>query len=118
MQIRPYASPDGYSTPKQHGGRRLFLLGLSYQYVIKQSFSFFLSFKTKKELWTLLNFIDPLKFSSLDDFLEEFGDLKEADQVSKLHTLLRPYLLRRMKEDVEKSIPAKEETIVEVPKPL
>jgi len=28
--------------------------------------------------------------------------------------MLRPYLLRRIKEDVEKSLPPKEETIIEV----
>lgn len=67
-----------------------------------------------QELWTLLNFMDPIKFASLEDFLREFGELKEAEQVDKLHNLLRPFLLRRMKEDVEKSIPAKEETLVEV----
>ena len=31
-----------------------------------------------------------------------------------MHTVLRPYLLRRVKEDVEKSLPPKEETILEV----
>lgn len=67
-----------------------------------------------EELWTLLNFMEPKEFESLSDFLEEFGELKEASQVEKLHDILRPYLLRRMKEDVEKSIAPKEETIVEV----
>ena len=31
-----------------------------------------------------------------------------------LHALLKPYLLRRVKEDVEKALPPKEETIIEV----
>jgi hypothetical protein len=35
-------------------------------------------------------------------------------QVHALRDTLRPYLLRRLKEDVEKSIPPKEEVIVEV----
>lgn len=35
-------------------------------------------------------------------------------QVAQLHDMLKPYLLRRIKEDVEKSLPPKEETIVEV----
>eukprot|EP00026_Physarum_polycephalum_P000102 Phypoly_transcript_00102.p1 GENE.Phypoly_transcript_00102~~Phypoly_transcript_00102.p1 ORF type:complete len:2164 (+),score=408.47 Phypoly_transcript_00102:294-6785(+) len=67
-----------------------------------------------EELWTLLNFLAPAQFSSLNEFLVDFGDLKESEQVEKLHAVLRPYLLRRMKENVEKSIAPKEETIVEV----
>ena len=67
-----------------------------------------------EELWTLLNLLDPIKFESIDDFAEKFGNLKEAKQVDELHKILRPLLLRRMKEDVEKSIAPKEETIVEV----
>ena len=35
-------------------------------------------------------------------------------QVERLHKKLGPYLLRRMKEDVETSIPNKEETLVEI----
>lgn len=34
--------------------------------------------------------------------------------MSSLHEVLRPYLLRRMKEEVEKGLPPKEETIIEV----
>ena len=67
-----------------------------------------------EELWTLLNFLDPEKFNSLDEFSEKFGNLTETKQVEDLHTILHPYLLRRMKEDVEKSIAPKEETIIEV----
>ena len=67
-----------------------------------------------QELWSLLNFIEPNKFASINAFSQEFGQLKDAEQVSRLHTILRPHLLRRMKEDVEKSIPPKEETLVEV----
>lgn len=67
-----------------------------------------------QELWTLLNFIEPIKFASLKDFMAEYGQLENSEQVGKLHAILRPHLLRRMKEDVEKSIPPKEETLVEV----
>jgi len=67
-----------------------------------------------EELWTLLNLLDRDKFPKLETFLEEFGELKEASQVQKLHKLLKPLLLRRMKEDVEKTIAPKEETIIEV----
>jgi SNF2 family DNA or RNA helicase len=66
------------------------------------------------ELWALLNFVDPREFSSMTSFQARFGTLTTSNQVTELHASLRPYLLRRMKEDVEKSIPPKEETIVEV----
>ena len=48
-----------------------------------------------QELWTLLNFIQPEKFQSLDEFIREFGTLSTAVQVERLHSLLRPHLLRR-----------------------
>lgn len=67
-----------------------------------------------KELFTLLNYIEPLRFRSMEILLEKFGDLKNADQVQALQALLRPYFLRRLKEDVENSIPPLEETVVEV----
>lgn len=67
-----------------------------------------------EELWALLNFANPRTFSDRDSFLEKFGEMKESKQVNELHALLKPYLLRRVKEDVEKSIPNKEETILEV----
>jgi superfamily II DNA or RNA helicase len=66
------------------------------------------------ELWTLLNFIEPQKFNSLASFLAAFGSLDSAEKVQQLHTVLQPFLLRRLKEDVEKSIPAKEETVMNV----
>jgi len=67
-----------------------------------------------EELWALLHFADPITFHSKDDFVEKFGELSDAKQVSELHAVLKPYLLRRVKEDVEKSLPPKEETILEV----
>jgi chromodomain-helicase-DNA-binding protein 7 len=38
-------------------------------------------------------------------FKREFGDLSNSEQVEKLNRVLKPYMLRRMKEDVEQSIP-------------
>ncbi|KAG6574662.1 snf2 family nterminal domain containing protein [Phytophthora cinnamomi] len=67
-----------------------------------------------EELWVLLNFLDDEKFGSKVDFLERFGELTDSAQVERLHSELKPYLLRRMKEDVEKSLAPKEETIIEV----
>ncbi|TMW56968.1 hypothetical protein Poli38472_002893 [Pythium oligandrum] len=66
------------------------------------------------ELWCLLNFIEPEKFPSQQEFYDEYGELNTAEQVARLHEQLRPYMLRRVKEDVEKSIPPKEETIIDV----
>jgi len=67
-----------------------------------------------EELWALLHFSDPVTFKSKEDFVEKFGQLQDSKQVSDLHAVLKPYLLRRVKEDVEKSLPPKEETILEV----
>lgn len=66
------------------------------------------------ELWTLLNFIEPSKFYSSAKFLQEYGDLSNAEQIERLHQVLKPYLLRRMKDDVEKSIPPLQETIIDI----
>lgn len=66
------------------------------------------------ELWAILHFIEPQKFVSLEHFLAQFGELQTAEQVKDLHAVLHPHLLRRLKEDVEKSIPPKEETLVNV----
>lgn len=66
------------------------------------------------ELFSLLNFLEPQQFTSSDAFLQEFGALKTENEVQKLQLLLKPMMLRRLKEDVEKSIAPKEETVVEV----
>lgn len=66
------------------------------------------------ELFSLLNFLEPLQFTSSEAFLQEFGALKTENEVQKLQLLLKPMMLRRLKEDVEKSIAPKEETVVEV----
>uniref|UniRef100_A0A8C4XYN7 Chromodomain helicase DNA binding protein 1 n=1 Tax=Gopherus evgoodei TaxID=1825980 RepID=A0A8C4XYN7_9SAUR len=64
-----------------------------------------------KELWSLLHFIMPEKFSSWEDFEEEHGKGREFGYAS-LHRELEPFLLRRVKKDVEKSLPAKVEQIL------
>lgn len=66
------------------------------------------------ELWTLLNFVSPKEFGDLDEFIEKYGDMKSKESIDELHELIRPYILRRLKEDVEKSVPPKEETLIEV----
>ncbi|KAL5210676.1 hypothetical protein ABZP36_006299 [Zizania latifolia] len=78
------------------------------------------------ELWSLLNFILPDIFSSHQEFESWFdfsvrGGVEEQEEseesrrvhvVSKLHAILRPFLLRRMKEDVEQMLPRKKEIII------
>eukprot|EP00750_Incisomonas_marina_P027137 INCI6141.1.p1 GENE.INCI6141.1~~INCI6141.1.p1 ORF type:complete len:734 (-),score=138.07 INCI6141.1:191-2323(-) len=82
------------------------------------------------ELWSLLNFLLPEIFSDLDSFQRwfDFSDkmaskqgsaalvLEEASDriVSKLHEVLRPFLLRRLKDDVL-DIKAKREIVVYAP---
>lgn len=69
------------------------------------------------ELWALLNFLLPDVFASSEQFDEWFNldvDDLEAKQriISQLHKLLRPFMLRRLKADVETSLPPKTETIL------
>ncbi|KAG6731893.1 hypothetical protein I3843_01G143400 [Carya illinoinensis] len=69
------------------------------------------------ELWSLLNFLLPEIFSSAETFDEWFQISGENDQqevVQQLHKVLRPFLLRRLKSDVEKGLPPKKETILKV----
>ncbi|KAF0729537.1 hypothetical protein Ae201684P_001127 [Aphanomyces euteiches] len=67
-----------------------------------------------QELWVLLNFLEPVVFDNMEEFNEKYGRLHSQEQVLELQRMLTPYLLRRVKEDVEKSIPPKEETIIQV----
>jgi len=67
------------------------------------------------ELWALLNFLLPDVFNSSEDF-DSWFDLKdkqvEQEVIGQLHKVLSPFLLRRIKSDVEGSIPPKTELIV------
>ncbi|CAE6502352.1 unnamed protein product [Rhizoctonia solani] len=76
------------------------------------------------ELWSLLYFVQPdtaNKQQFEEWFLEtmrhavETGDTMDEqtrDTIDKLHTVLRPYILRRLKCDVEQQLPPKHEHIV------
>ncbi|XP_051917069.1 chromodomain-helicase-DNA-binding protein 2 isoform X2 [Hippocampus zosterae] len=66
-----------------------------------------------KELWSLLHFLMPDKFDSWEDFEDDHGKGRENGYQS-LHKVLEPFLLRRVKKDVEKSLPAKVEQILRV----
>ena len=67
-----------------------------------------------EELWTLLNFIEPDCFPALEQFLLEYGKIETKEQVDELQKMLKKYLLRRMKEDVEQDIPPLQETVIDV----
>ncbi|KAI0317403.1 SNF2 family N-terminal domain-containing protein [Amylostereum chailletii] len=81
------------------------------------------------ELWALLQFLmSGTDFANLKEFGEWFanplekaiesgGTLDDETQqrVSKLHTVLKPYLLRRIKKEVEKELPSKFEHLVLCP---
>ncbi|KAK6496580.1 swr1 complex component [Arthrobotrys musiformis] len=88
------------------------------------------------ELWSLLYFLMPsgnnmsaampAGFTDLREFQQWFSrpvdqlieggregmDEESKDSIRKLHTILRPFLLRRLKKDVEKQMPEKHEHIV------
>lgn len=75
------------------------------------------------ELWALLNYLLPDVFSRAQDFDEWFScvetidsDADEAQQkkelVNQLHAVLRPFLIRRLKSEVEHSLPPKKETVL------
>ncbi|KAF2758351.1 chromatin-remodeling complex ATPase-like protein [Pseudovirgaria hyperparasitica] len=63
------------------------------------------------ELWALLNFLLPDVFGDAEAFDEWFsGQGSDSDTVvQQLHKVLRPFLLRRVKSDVEKSLLPKKE---------
>ncbi|KAL1968999.1 hypothetical protein VTN77DRAFT_833 [Rasamsonia byssochlamydoides] len=79
------------------------------------------------ELWALLNFVLPSIFKSVKSFDEWFNtpfantggqdrmELTEEEQllvIRRLHKVLRPFLLRRLKKDVEKDLPDKQERVI------
>ncbi|CUM65286.1 uncharacterized protein PRCAT00002921001 [Priceomyces carsonii] len=79
------------------------------------------------ELWALLNFVLPRIFNSVKSFDEWFNtpfantgsqekiELTEEESllvIRRLHKVLRPFLLRRLKKDVEKDLPDKVEKVL------
>lgn len=64
------------------------------------------------ELWALLNFLLPDVFNSADDFDEWFNTnqcLGDDSLVKRLHAVLRPFLLRRLKSEVASELKPKKE---------
>ena len=70
------------------------------------------------ELWALLNFLYPDVFSSSDAFDNAFdlgANTVDRAQLVAASTLLKPFMLRRTKDDVEKGMPPKLETTIACP---
>ncbi|KAF8129893.1 SNF2 family N-terminal domain-containing protein [Boletus edulis] len=76
------------------------------------------------ELWSLLNFILPDIFDDLDTFQEWFNlgtlqsrlsSTQSTHLISTLHGILKPFLLRRLKADVEGLLPPKKEYVIYAP---
>ncbi|KAK9672015.1 hypothetical protein RND81_12G070200 [Saponaria officinalis] len=79
---------------------------------------------TLKELWSLLNFLLPQIFNSVDNFAEWFNapfadrcDVALSDEeelliIRRLHQVIRPFILRRKKDEVEKYLPSKTQVIL------
>lgn len=64
------------------------------------------------ELWALLNFLLPDVFGESEAFDQWFSTQNEGEDsvVQQLHKILAPFLLRRVKADVEKSLLPKKES--------
>ncbi|ORX72118.1 hypothetical protein DL89DRAFT_274270 [Linderina pennispora] len=72
---------------------------------------------TVKELVTLCRFLNPERFADLDDDFDirvTAGDTEQEGKIAELHRRLKPYMLRRLKKDVEKSLPNRTERILRV----
>ena len=86
------------------------------------------------ELWSLLNFLLPAAFGDLEQFERMFNisdnktntKSKDADKpafsaeyraqtIASLHAILKPFLLRRVKTDVELTLPKKREYLLYAP---
>ncbi|KAI4364388.1 hypothetical protein MLD38_020485 [Melastoma candidum] len=77
-----------------------------------------------QELWSLLNFLLPSIFNSVHSFEEWFNapfagraDVSITDEeelliINRLHHVIRPFILRRKKDEVEKFLPSKSQVIL------
>ncbi len=69
------------------------------------------------ELFTLLQLLDPDQFASRAEFVDKYSHINKTGgtkDIESLHSTLQPYLFRRMKNDVEKDLPPREETLISV----
>ncbi|XP_034073423.1 helicase SRCAP isoform X2 [Gymnodraco acuticeps] len=109
QNIKNFKSQRWQSLLNFNSHRRLLLTGTPLQ-------------NSLMELWSLMHFLMPHVFQSHREFKEWFSNpltgMIEGSQeyneglVKRLHKVLRPFLLRRIKIDVEKQMPKKYEHVV------
>ena len=110
QNIKHFKSQRWQTLLNFHSQRRLLLTGTPLQ-------------NSLMELWSLMHFLMPNLFASHQEFREWFsnplteiieqGQMNSHDLLSKrLHKVLRPLILRRLKIDVEKQMPKKHEHVI------
>jgi len=114
QNIKNFQSQRWQTLMTFHSKRRLLLTGTPLQ-------------NSVMELWSLMHFLMPDVFQSHSEFKEWFNNplLKATESgmdgaqrekvravVERLHKVLRPFVLRRLKSEVEKGLPPKHEHVV------
>ncbi|KAM4606834.1 helicase SRCAP isoform 2-T3 [Discoglossus pictus] len=109
QNIKNFKSQRWQSLLNFNSQRRLLLTGTPLQ-------------NSLMELWSLMHFLMPHVFQSHREFKEWFSNpltgMIEGSQeyneglIRRLHKVLRPFLLRRIKQDVEKQMPKKYEHVI------
>lgn len=110
QNIKNYQSQKWQTLLNFNSQRRLLLTGTPIQ-------------NDLTELWALMHFLMPNVFESHADWKEMFSDPltraieaasieKEQALVANLHDILRPFLLRRLKREVEAQMPSKYEHVL------
>ncbi|XP_039620982.1 helicase SRCAP isoform X2 [Polypterus senegalus] len=110
QNIKNFKSQRWQSLLNFNSQRRLLLTGTPLQ-------------NSLMELWSLMHFLMPHVFQSHREFKEWFSNpltgMIEGSQeynenlIKRLHKVLRPFLLRRVKVDVEKQMPKKYEHVIQ-----
>jgi SNF2 family DNA or RNA helicase len=103
--IKNYKSKRAKSIYRLKGGFRIALSGTPIE-------------NRLDELWSLFNFLNPGLLGSLSDFRKIFvnpiEDHQDAEKISKLKTIIDPFILRRLKTDkkVITDLPEKNEIMI------
>ncbi len=103
---------------------KYFLFNTTFTCSSSSSLTHFLNARQNNlmELWSLLHFLMPYIFRSRKEFSQWFSNPmnniiegntnRNDDLISRLHGIIRPFVLRRLKKDVETQMPGKFEHIV------